>query len=47
MGTDGGNSQPTEVPLGTDGAVVGTSAGGEIFLGRFFVTRYDICDVVV
>ena len=46
MGTDGGNSQPTEVPLGTDGAV-GTSAGGEVFLGRFGVTRHDICDVIV
>ena len=36
VGTDGGNSQPTEVPLGTDGAV-GTSAGGEVFSGRFFL----------
>ena len=32
VGTDGGNSQPTGVPLGTNGAVGTSSAGsGEVF----------------
>ena len=46
-GTSGGTSATSGGATGTSGAG-GTSAGGEVFLGRFFlVTRHDICDVVV
>ena len=45
-GTSGGTSATSGGATGTSGAG-GTSAGGEIFLGRFRVTRHDICDVVV
>ena len=45
-GTSGGTSATSGGATGTSGAG-GTYAEGEVFLGRFRVTRHDICDVVV